>query len=259
MDIATLLGLVMGMGVVIAAILVGSDLYIFLNLPGFLIVFAGTMAATLIKFPLSKVFVAFKVGAGAAFMADKEDALSLVEFAIELAQKSRKGGLLALEGVDIENGFFKKGIQLCVDGMAPEVVRKTMVSEMHQTLRRNEEGAKIFRGIGDTAPAFGMIGTLVGLVQMLANLSDPSSIGPAMAVAMLTTLYGAVIANLIALPIADKLESRLGDEENIMSLITDAVLEIQAQTNPNVLGEMLISYLPAHQRDLIGEGAEGGD
>ena len=164
MDIATLLGLVMGMGVVVAAILVGPDLLIFLNLPGFLIVVAATLSATLIKFPLSKVFIAFKVGAAAAFVTDKEDALSLVEFSIELATKSRKGGLLALEGVEIENDYYKKGVQLCVDGMSPEVVRKTLTSEMHQTLRRHEEGSKIFRGIGDTAPAFGMIGTLVGLV-----------------------------------------------------------------------------------------------
>ena len=102
-----------------------------------------------------------------------------------------------------------------------------------------------------------MIGTLVGLVQILANLSDPSSIGPAMAVAMLTTLYGAVIANLIALPIADKLESRVDDEENIGALLIESVLEIQAQTNPNVLGELLQVYLPAHQRDHIGEDDDG--
>ena len=259
MDIATLLGLVMGMGVVVAAILVGSDLIIFLNLPGFLIVVGGTFAATLIKFPISKVFVAFKVGIKASFTVDKEDPLTLIEFAISLAKKSRKGGLLALEGVDIENEFFKKGIQICVDGMSPEVVRKTLTSEMHQTLRRNEEGSKIFRGIGDAAPAFGMIGTLVGLVQMLANLSDPSSIGLSMAVAMLTTLYGAVIANLIALPIADKLESRVADEENTMSLIIESVLEIQAQTNPNVLGEILQVYLPAHLRSELGEGEDGDD
>ena len=104
-----------------------------------------------------------------------------------------------------------------------------------------------------------MIGTLVGLVQMLANLSDPSSIGPSMAVAMLTTLYGAVIANLIALPIADKLESRVADEENTMSLIIESVLEIQAQTNPNVLGEILQVYLPAHLRSELGEGEDGDD
>ena len=249
MDIATLLGLLMGTGVVVAAILVGSDLYVFLNLPGFLIVCGGTFAATLVKFPITKVFIAFKVGLQAAFVADKDDALSLVDTAISLAKKSRKGGMLALEGANVGNVFFKKGIQLCVDGMSPEVVRKSLTSEMHQTIRRHEEGAKIFRGIGDAAPAFGMIGTLVGLVQMLANLSDPSAIGPAMAVAMLTTLYGALIANLIALPIAEKLESKTADEETMKSLIIESVLEIQAQTNPNILGEILEAYIPEHQRD----------
>ena len=259
MDIATLLGLFIGMGVVAAAILVGSDMWIFLNLPGFLIVVGGTFAATLIKFPITKVFVALKVGIHAAFVADSEDPLGLVEVAISLAKKSRKGGLLALEGVEIESAFFKKGIQLCVDGMSPEVVRKTMSTEMHQSIRRHEEGAKIFRGIGDASPAFGMIGTLVGLVQMLSSLADPSAIGPAMAVAMLTTLYGAVIANLIALPMAEKLESRTDQEEAIKSLVIDAVLGIQAQTNPNVLGEMLQTYLPDHQRDHLGEGDDSGD
>jgi len=248
MDIATLIGLTSGMGVVLAAILVGSDLFIFLNLPGFLIVVGGTMAATFIKFSLKNVGTAFKTGARAAFIGDRDDPLDLIHLAIELAQKTRSGGLLALEGADIPNDFFKKGIQLCVDGLSPEVVRKTMTGEMKQAVKRNEEGSKIFRGMGDTAPAFGMIGTLVGLVQMLANMSDAAAIGPAMAVAMLTTLYGAIIANLICLPIADKLESRIETEKNNKSLIIDSVLEIQAQTNPNVLGELLQVYLPEHLR-----------
>ena len=248
MDIATLLGLVIGMAVVAAAILVGSDMWIFLNLPGFLIVIGGTFAATLIKFPLKTVFTAFRVGLHAAFIGDKDDPRSLIDLAIDLARKSRTGGMLALEGSDISNGFFKKGIQLCVDGMAPEIVRKTLVGEMNQTIRRHEEGGKIFRAIGDSAPAFGMIGTLVGLVQMLSNMSDASSIGPAMVVAMLTTLYGALIANLIALPMADKLESRTEQERVTKSLIIDSVLEILGQTNPNVLEELLQVYLPENQR-----------
>ncbi|MBT3238689.1 MAG: flagellar motor protein PomA [Rhodospirillaceae bacterium] len=259
MDIATLLGLVGGTGVVVAAILVGSDMYIFLNLPGFLIVMGGTFAATLIKFPLKQVSIAFKVGVHAAFVGDKEDPLELVALALKLAKKSRKGGLLALEGYDIANDFMKKGIQLCIDGMAPEVVRKTMTGEMNQSIRRHEEGSKIFRGIGDTAPAFGMIGTLVGLVQMLSSLSDPAAIGPAMAVAMLTTLYGAIIANLIALPIADKLESRLDSELTSKSLMIDSVLEIQAQTHPNVIEELLQVYLPEDQRTMISSDEDGDE
>ncbi len=248
MDIATLLGLIIGMAVVVAAILVGSDMWVFLNLPGFLIVIGGTFAATLIKFPLKTVSTAFRVGIHAAFVGDKDDPKSLIDLAIELARKSRKGGMLALEGADIDNRFFKKGIQLCVDGMAPEVVRKTLVGEMNQSIRRHEEGGKIFRAIGDSAPAFGMIGTLVGLVQMLSSLSDPAAIGPAMAVAMLTTLYGALIANLIALPMADKLESRTDQERVTKSLIIDSVLEILGQTNPNVLEELLQIYLPENLR-----------
>jgi len=151
-DFATLAGLAVGITVVTLAIATGSDFSIFLNMPGFLIVVGGTFAATLVKFPISKVFVALKVGMKAAFTVDQNDALSLIEMAISLAKKTRKGGLLALEGVDIDNDFMKKGIQLCVDGLAPEVVRKTLTSEMHQTIRRNEEGSKIFRGIGDAAP-----------------------------------------------------------------------------------------------------------
>lgn len=238
MDIATLLGLIMGTAVVIAAILVGSDLYIFINLPGFLI---------------ARVFIAFKVGLQAAFVPEKDDARGLVETSVALARRSRKDGILSLEGLRLKNAFFQRGIQLCVDGISADVIRRTLTSEMHETIRRHEEGARIFRGIGDAAPAFGMIGTLVGLVQMLANLKDPGAIGPAMAVAMLTTLYGALIANLIALPIADKLESRTSDEESIKSLIIESVLEIQAQTNPSVLGEMLESYLPEHQRGNLEE------
>jgi len=259
MDIATLLGLVIGMGVVIAAILVGSDMWIFLNLPGFLIVCGGSFAATLIKFSLKTVFVAFKIGIHAAFVGDKENPLDLIELAMSLAKRARKGGLLALEGVDIDNEFMKKGVQLCVDGMAPEIVRKTLTGEMNQTIRRHEEGSKIFRAIGDSAPAFGMIGTLVGLVQMLSNMSDPKAIGPAMAVAMLTTLYGALIANLICLPMADKLESRTDQERVNKSLVIDSVLEIQAQTHPNVLEELLQVYLPEAQRGMIQSEDDEGD
>ncbi|NQV46585.1 MAG: MotA/TolQ/ExbB proton channel family protein [Rhodospirillaceae bacterium] len=254
MDIATLIGLILGLGVVLAAILVGSDLWIFLNLPGFLIVVGGTLAATFVKFPMKTVFSAFKTGLQAAFIGDKENPLELVELALDLSRKTRSGGMLALENVDIPNDFFQHGIQMAIDGMSPEVVRKSLTSEMNRIIRDHEEGGRIFRAIGDSAPAFGMIGTLVGLVQMLSNLSDPKAIGPAMAVAMLTTLYGALIANLIALPMADKLESRTEQERINKSLIIDSVLEIQAQTNPNVLEELLQVYLPEHQQALIHEG-----
>ena len=248
MDISTLLGLFFGVGVVAMAVLSGSDLWLFLNLPGFLIVIGGTFAATLIKFPLRDVFVAFKTGSRAAFVLDKENPRELIDIALDLATKVRKGGLLALEEVSLQNDFFQKGVQLCVDGHNIDVIREALTAEMDLTIQRHAEGAKIFRGIGETAPAFGMIGTLVGLVQMLSNMEDPKTIGPSMAIALLTTLYGALIANLIALPIADKLETKVEQEGVNKSLILESVLQIHSGQNPSVLEELLEAYLPESQR-----------
>ncbi len=248
MDIATLLGLVIGIGVVLMAILSGSALVVFLNLPGFLIVVCGTFAATLIKFPISTVFVAFKLGVVAAFGKEKNNPRQILDQVIELAERARKGGMLALQDAEISNDLLKRGIQLCVDGHDLPLIRKALTDEMELTIKRHDEGAKIFRGIGDSAPAFGMIGTLVGLVQMLANMDDPKTIGPAMAVALLTTLYGALIANLIALPIADKLETKLEQGRVNMTLVIEGVVQIHSKQNPSVLVELLEVYLPEKQR-----------
>lgn len=248
MDFATLLGLFIGITVVALAVMSGSDMAIFLNLPGFLIVVCGTFAATLIKFPLYNVFHAFKLGAKTALVNVHENPSELVDKAIELTTVARKEGVLALEKVKLDNAFFRRGIRLCIDGHALEVVRKALVSEMELSIHRHEEGSRIFRGIGESAPAFGMIGTLVGLVQMLSNLEDPATIGPAMAVALLTTLYGALIANLIALPIADKLEAKTDEERVTMELIVDAVIQIHGRQSPMVMGDILSAYLSDSQR-----------
>jgi chemotaxis protein MotA len=156
----------------------------------------------------------------------------------------RKNGLLGLESVEIENEVMKRGIRMCVDGHNSDVIRSSISSEVAKSIQRDELGEVMFRGIGDTAPAFGMIGTLVGLVQMLANLSDPDAIGPAMAIAMLTTFYGAVLANLIALPIADKLALKVEQLRNTKELIVESVVQIQASQSPLVMKEILGPYLP---------------
>ena len=249
MDFATLIGLVVGIGVVVGAILVGSGLDLFLNLPGFLIVVGGTLAATFVKFPLQNVFSAFKTGAASALKNVQEDPRGLIEVSLELAEMARKSGLLALEGADINNQFFKRGIKLCVDGHPLEVVRNALIRDMELSIHRHDEGAHIFKAIGDSAPAFGMIGTLVGLVQMLANMDDPQSIGPAMAVALLTTLYGAVIANLVALPIADKLESKTEEERLTKELILESITQIHARQSPMILADILEGFLPENQRN----------
>lgn len=259
MDIATLLGLVIGVAVVFLAVMTGSNLWIFINIPGLLIVLGGTFAATLIKFTLSSVLVALKIGVKAALTTTKDDPRELIDMSLDMASLARKNGVLALEGRDIPNHFFAHGIRLCIDGHGLDVVRKVLTSEKDQNLLRNEEGSKIFRAIGESAPAFGMIGTLVGLVQMLANMDDPKAIGPAMAVALLTTLYGALIANLIALPIADKLESKIENERVTSDLIIEAVSQIHQRQSPMILGDILEAYLPEAQRRGNGEEGEEGE
>ncbi len=254
MDITTVLGLIIGIVVVTLAILTGSDLWIFLNLPGFLIVIGGTFAATLIKFPLSGMFVAFTVGIKAAFVNEHDNPRELIDLSIRLTKRARKSGLLSLEKIKVANSFFKKGIQLCVDGRDAEFIRKMLTKEMDMAIMRQEVGEKVFAAIGDSAPAFGMFCTLVGLVQMLSTMSDPTSIGRAMAVALLTTLYGVLIAHLIALPISEKLRAKSLLERENRLLIIEGIVQIHDRQNPTVLVELLEAYLPEKQR-LGGGGA----
>jgi chemotaxis protein MotA len=184
-----------------------------------------------------------------AFMYKPEDPQSLIREGVELANIARKEGVLGLEGREISNPFLERGIQLCVDGHEPEFVRQMLNKDVNLTIERHERGQAIFRAIGDVAPAMGMIGTLIGLVQMLSNMDDPKAIGPAMAVALLTTLYGAVIANALAIPIADKLALRSNEERLNKALILEAINAIQEGINPRVMEELLKTYLPVGERD----------
>lgn len=257
MDIATLIGIVAGMGVIFGAILMGGSLNAFVDLPSIMVVFGGTAAATLIKFPMRDVIKSLKIGIRIAFKNPKEDPLSIYEKAIELSTLVRKNGLLGLENVEIENDIMARGIRMCVDGHSGEVIRSSISSEVEKSIQNDELGELMFRGIGDTAPAFGMIGTLVGLVRMLANLSDPDAIGPAMAIAMLTTFYGAVLANLIALPVADKLALKVEQLKSTKQLIIESVVQIQSSQSPLVMKEILGPYLPGGiPKDTDSEGSE---
>lgn len=247
-DFATIAGLIIGITVVVLAILSGSDVTIFFNLPGGLIVLGGTFAATLIKFPLSGIFISIPIGIRAAFTVQKEKPRDYIRQAIQLVKRARKNGIQSLEKNNLKNPFFKKGVQLCADGRELDYIRKILTQEMAMAIQREEIGGKIFRAVGDTAPAFGMFGTIVGLIQMLANMADPSTIGPAMAVALLTTLYGVLIANLVALPIADKLESKSAEDKALRSLIIECVFQIQQMQNPTAMLEILEPHLPEKQR-----------
>ncbi len=247
MDIATLIGLVGAMGVLMAAIFMGGSAPTFMDIPSIVIVACGTILATLIKFPLGHFLGAFKV-AMKAFFHKSDDPKALIAESVELATIARKKGMLALEGVEINNEFLKRGIQMLADGQEPAFVQRVLNRDINLTIERHERSESIFRAIGDVAPAMGMIGTLIGLVQMLSNMSDPKAIGPAMAVALLTTLYGAVIANVIALPIADKLAHRNTDERLSRLLILESIVSIQEGLNPKVMEELLKTYLPAGKR-----------
>lgn len=247
MDLATLLGLLIAFGFIFGAIASGGAVILFINTPSLLIVVGGSVAVVLMQFTLSQFFGAFKV-AMKAFFHKSVNAQELIEQAVILANIARKEGMMALESQEIDNPFLNKGIQLCVDGHPPDLVRKMLNKDISQTIQRHETGQRIFKALGGIAPAMGMIGTLIGLVQMLASMDDPKSIGPAMAVALLTTLYGAIIANAFALPLADKLELRSQEEKTNRALILETISGIQEGMNPRVLEELLKAFLPEGQR-----------
>lgn len=248
MDMSTWLGLVVGIFIIILAVMSGSDMDIFINLPGFMIVAGGTLSATLIKFPLKDCFRSFFLALRTAFGAHDVDARTLIQDAKRLSQVVRKNGVIALEDETVKNRFFQKGLLLCADGRDDDYIRKLLSQEMNLSIERHEVGERIFRAIGDAAPAFGLIGTLVGLVQLLSNMDDPNRIGPAMAIALLTTLYGALIANLFAYPIADKLSHRNQNDRLTSSLIIESMVGIKNGENPNSMEDMLETYLPSNLR-----------
>jgi len=250
-DIATLVGFLGGFGIIIGAIATGGDVMLFVNTPSVLIVVGGTFMVTLMRIPLADFLRSFGV-AMKAFLNKKDDPATLIEDAVRLADVARKNGLLALEGEEIGNEFLKRGVGLCVDGHDPALVKKMLSEDINQAIQRHEVGQDMWSSVGDMAPAMGMIGTLVGLVQMLANMSDPASIGPAMAVALLTTLYGAVIANAFAIPMSDKLASICNYERLNKSLIMETINGIQEGMNPKVLEALLNSYIAEKKRAVAG-------
>lgn len=247
MDLATLIGLVGAVAAIMSAIFMGGSVSTFVNGPGLLIVCAGTMTVVLMKYPISVAGHAIKAAAK-AFVHKAQTPKELIDKCVELANIARKEGVLGLEQVEIENEFLKRGVMLIVDGNDETFVRKMLSNDISLTIERHEEGLGIFKSIGDVAPAMGMIGTLIGLVQMLSSMDDPKAIGPAMAVALLTTLYGAMLANMVALPIADKLTLRKTEEGRIKAMCIDGILAIQEGQNPRIIESMLKTYLEPKKR-----------
>jgi len=248
MALATLVGLIGAFGVVAAAIFIGGSVGVFVNIPSLFIVMGGTLMVVLIKFNLSQFLGAIKV-ATKAFRSKLQPPEDLIPKIVEMSTVARKEGVLALENIEVENPFLISGVRMLIDGSSGEDMRRHLMRDMEEISDRHKWGAQVFTAGGDVAPAMGMIGTLIGLVQMLSAMDDPKSIGPAMAVALLTTLYGAILANMVFLPVADKLTLRRSEERKLNSICLDGVLAIQEGQHPRIIEALLKLYVNPSQRN----------
>jgi chemotaxis protein MotA len=250
MDIASFIGIISGLSLIISAIFLGGDIYNFINIPGLMIVFGGTLATTLITFQFNDVFAAFKA-AYFVFSKDKDDPNDAVATMIRLSRISRSQGLLKLATVKTRSLFLKKACGLLSDGSTEEVIRAALTTEIQSLQMRHFIVQDVFRKMGIYAPAFGMLGTLIGLVQMLSRLQDPSNIGPAMATALLTTFYGSLLSTLFFLPIAGKLRSRTVLEIIHLEIIREGAISIINNNNPLIIYEKLSSFISSRLRKSL--------
>jgi chemotaxis protein MotA len=247
MDLASIIGIFSGLCLISVAIFLQGDLTNFLNIPGLMIVMGGTVASTLLTFPLRDVVKAFQ----AAFFVLYErntDSNEMVKTMIKLSNISRRQGLVALSSIKTKNPILKKGCDLIADGAEEEIIKHSLRIEIDSLKHRHFIVQDIFTKMAAFSPAFGMIGTLIGLVQMLNQLNDPSSIGPAMAIALLTTFYGVILSTLFFLPIAGKLKARTMNEVINMEIIFEGAIAILKNNNPLMVFEKLSSFIPRKER-----------
>ena len=248
MDLATIIGLAGGTFLILSAIFLGGSAGIFINIPGLLIVMGGSFAAACIKFTLTDVLNSIKV-AMKAFSVKLEKPEEIIKKMVNFARMAKKEGLISLDQEKPDDPYMAKALRYLSDGYDEQLLAEMLNKDINLTISRHTTGQNVFKGIGDSAPAFGMIGTLIGLVQMLASMDDPASIGPSMAVALLTTLYGALAANLVCLPIADKLALRSQQEQQAKAIIREAAVGINQALSPMVLEESLKIYLAPKVRN----------
>lgn len=250
MDIATIVGLILGVGLVVGSIAMGGGgLGPFFNVPSLMITVGGSFAALLINFPLRSVLGVFGV-VKQCFTTKLPEANAVIEQFKELAAVARRDGVLALEEriPDIDDPFMSRGVEMVIGGTSKEEIQSVLETEIDQVEARHKVGKKILEATGAAAPAFGMIGTLIGLVQMLRTLDDPSKIGGGMATALLTTLYGAIIANLFCIPLADKLENRSKQEVLIREIMICGMIALVEGQTPRTIQERLVAFLSNRER-----------
>jgi chemotaxis protein MotA len=257
MDISSVIGFVLAFGLIIGSMLMGSaPITAFIDVPSMMVVVGGAMAAALMCFPLKSI-LGLPMVIKKVVLNSPTDLQALIEQLVSLAETARRDGLLALESRmdDVSHPFIKLGIQMAVDGTRPEVIEDIMRTEIDALAARHRDGRSILDQLGRFAPAYGMIGTLMGLIMMLSDMSDPSGIGAGMAVALITTLYGAIVSNAVFIPFAEKLGFINKLELNSLEIVIRGVLAIQSGENPRVIEQKLHTFLPPNQRPREEEAA----
>lgn len=256
MDLGTVIGVVMAFALILASIFMGGSLGAFIDVPSVVVVIGGSLCATAIANPMKQVKGIMGV-VKKAMMHKSQSPQKLIDDLVSYAEIARRDGILSLEShcKEIEDPFIVRGIQMAVDGTDPELIEQIMETELDNLVERHENGKGLLDTIGKYGPAFGMIGTLIGLVAMLANMEDPSKIGAGMAVALLTTMYGAILSNVVALPMADKLAKRSAEEVLLKTIIIKGVMSIQSGDNPRVVEQKLKTFLPPSERGAEEEAA----
>ena len=258
MDIATLFGLVIAGGLVIGSILIGGSGAWFINYPSMMIVLGGTMGATLLAYPISDVFSVFGIAKN-VFLQRSQSAGQFIPLLARIAKKARQEGILSFEDQleEIDDEFLVQGLQMAMDGLEADAIKDVLTTEIIYLNERHRLGAEIFTTMGTFSPAIGMLGTIIGLVQMLMQMEDPSQIGAPMAVALLTTFYGTFLANLFFLPVAGKLKTRSKKEMLIKQMIVEGVISIQSGENHRVVEQKLKAFIAPSMRESYTTGTIG--
>ena len=254
MDLTTVIGLIVGFSVILLGITQAGSLMSFFSLSSIMIVVGGTGSAVIINYPISELVGVIPVVKKTLF-SKAQQVTETIATLVSFAERARREGILALERhmEEIEDEFLAKGIQLAVDGTEPELMRNILTTELDYLEKRHASGASIFATAGALAPAFGMIGTLIGLVLMLQTMSDPSTIGPKMAIALITTFYGALAANLVFIPLTGKLKRRSEEEVLVKEMMIEGILSIQSGDNPRIVEQKLTSFISPKMRRAIVE------
>lgn len=248
MELSTVIGLITA--IVLIAMSISDNFGAFVDVPSLLIVVGGTIGATMIRFPFKVILQLPSVLTKTAFNT-LQSPKEMIAFILSLSVEAKKNGILGLEKIPIDNPFLKKGIQLAIDGVEPDLIESVLNIDISSTTQRHEGATSVLTTAGEAAPAFGMIGTLIGLILMLGNMDDPKSIGPSMAVALVTTLYGSMMANVFFLPLADKLRYFHEQEMIIKRLIVNGILSIANGDHPAVVQEKLASFLSPTLRSQV--------